>query len=67
MNNNNYIGSSLLIVNLDEDYNPVLKTSGDVINDYNNEKQNNFNDIEENNNILSENINNHNQIGINLT
>ena len=66
MNNNNYIGSSLLIVNLDEDYNPVLKTSGDVINDYNNEKQNNFNDIEENNNILSENINNHNQIGINL-
>ena len=64
MNNNNYIGSSLLIVNLDEDYNSVLKTSDIMIN-YMNEKQSVLNDNEKgNNNFLSEKINNSNEVGM---
>ena len=64
MNNNNYIGSSLLIVNLDEDYNSVLKTSDIMIN-YMNEKQSVLNDNEKGkNNFLSEKINNSNEVGM---
>ena len=63
MNNNNYIGSSFLIVNLDEDYNPILKTSEIILNNLN-EKQNEINDNEKEKNILSDNINNSKQFGM---
>jgi hypothetical protein len=64
MNNNNYIGSSFLIVNLDEDYNPILKISEGIILNNINEKQNEINDNEKEKNILSDNINNSKQFGM---
>ena len=69
MNNNNYLGSSLFIINLDENYKPKIENHKEIMSDYSNEKKNdsedNFSDDDQDKNeTLNKEIDNLNQIGM---
>ena len=61
MNNNNYLGSSFLIINLDINYNPIMKSTEEIVlNKIEEDKKNGKKNIDEN--IIKEKIENYNKL-----
>ncbi len=61
MNNNNYLGSSFLIINLDINYNPIMKSTEEIVlNKIEEDKKNGIKNIDEK--IIREKVENYNKL-----
>ena len=61
MNNNNYLGSSLLIINLDINYNPIMKSTEEIVlNKIEEDKKSGKKNVDEH--VLKEKIENYNKL-----